>query len=104
MGTKNEPGQFDCYTTAAPNEPIFVLLGRDKHAPLLVQLWASLRQFDGEDQDKVDEARRCATAMATYCGNSTDRQPLTIDRLSDAEMASFHILAQASEAHAQRKG
>lgn len=38
MGTKNNPGTFDCYANAAPDEPMFVLLGRDKHAPLLVRL------------------------------------------------------------------
>lgn len=33
MGTKNNPGAFDCYANAEPDEPMFVLLGRDKHAP-----------------------------------------------------------------------
>ena len=28
MGTKNNPGRFDCYGNAEPDEPIFVLLGR----------------------------------------------------------------------------
>ena len=48
MGTKNNPGEFDCYANAQPDEPMFVLLGRDKHAPALVWLWAVLRQLDGE--------------------------------------------------------
>ncbi|HAW11807.1 MAG TPA: aspartate decarboxylase, partial [Chloroflexi bacterium] len=29
MGTKNNPGKFDCYDDAHPDEPMFVLLGRD---------------------------------------------------------------------------
>lgn len=66
MGTKNNPGAFDCYANAEPDEPMFVLLGRDKHAPLLVKLWADLRAMDGEDIAKVTEAIQCATAMAAY--------------------------------------
>ena len=63
MGTKENPGQFDCYANAAPDEPMFVLLGRDKHAPTLVRLWALLRQYDGETDDKIAEALACADAM-----------------------------------------
>ena len=33
MGTKNNPGQFDCYRNAEPDEPMFVLLARDERAP-----------------------------------------------------------------------
>ena len=29
MATKNNPGKFDCYTNAEPDEPMFILLGRD---------------------------------------------------------------------------
>jgi hypothetical protein len=63
MGTKNKPGAFDCYANAAPDEPMFVLLGRDKHAALLVRLWGILRAQDGEDDDKIEEAFSCAGAM-----------------------------------------
>lgn len=66
MGTKNNPGKFDCYANAEPDEPMFVLLGRDKHAQLLVKLWADLRLMDGEDIEKVTEAVRCATAMGQF--------------------------------------
>lgn len=66
MGTKNNPGEFDCYANADPDEPMFILLGRDKHAPLLVELWAKLRAADGEDPQKVSEARECGAAMRTW--------------------------------------
>lgn len=66
MGTKNNPGAFDCYANAEPDEPMFILLGRDKHAPTLVWLWATLRELDGEDPAKVKEARDCALAMMQY--------------------------------------
>jgi hypothetical protein len=66
MGTKNNPGQFDCYEHAEPDEPMFVLLGRDKHAPTLVWLWATLRELDGEDMAKVKEARDCVFEMMKF--------------------------------------
>lgn len=66
MGTKNNPGAFDCYQAAHPDEPLFVLLGRDKHAPTLVWLWATLRELDGEDPAKVAEARQCCADMLAW--------------------------------------
>jgi hypothetical protein len=66
MGSKNNPGQFDCYANAEPDEPMFILLGRDKHAPTLVWLWATLRELDGEDAAKIAEARRCVSSMLTW--------------------------------------
>jgi hypothetical protein len=66
MGTKNNPGRFDCYANAAPDEPMFILLGRDKHAPTLVRLWAILRAAEGEDEAKVAEAHACAKAMEQH--------------------------------------
>lgn len=66
MGTKNKPGQFDCYANAAPDEPMFVLLARDRHAPVLVKLWALLRERSNEDEQVIAEALGCAKAMETW--------------------------------------
>jgi len=66
MGTKNTPGNFDCYANADPDEPMFILLGRDRDAPQLVQDWADQREHAGEDAAKVEEARDCADAMITW--------------------------------------
>ncbi len=66
MGTKKEPGQWDCYAAANPDEPIFVLLGRDKHAPDLIRRWAHERSRAGENPLKVQEALNCAEAMDNY--------------------------------------
>ncbi len=63
MATKNNPGKFDCYANALPDEPMFILLGRDRHAPDLVRAWADSREKAGEDPVKVAEARQCADAM-----------------------------------------
>lgn len=66
MGTKQKPGHFDCYNKAYDNEPLFVLLGRDPDAPLLVEMWAALRERKGNAPAKVREARECARAMREY--------------------------------------
>ncbi len=66
MGTKNGPGDFDCYANADPDEPMFVLLGRDPFAPALVDEWAASRAIDGESQSKVDEAVACANSMRVW--------------------------------------
>ncbi len=66
MGTKNNPGKFDCYTDAAPDEPMFVLLARDPLAPMLVDLWANLRAHLAGNPSKVGEARECARAMRKW--------------------------------------
>lgn len=63
MGTKNNPGKFDCYANAEPDEPMFILLGRDRHAATLVKLWALLRHMEEEDSTKVAEALGCAAKM-----------------------------------------
>ena len=44
MGTKNNPGRFDCYANADRDEPMFVLLGRDVHAHSAVRKWSDDRE------------------------------------------------------------
>ena len=87
MGTKNKPGQFDCYANAEPDEPMFVLLARDRLAPFLTSIWSKIRAGDFEaasvvfdkmvrevgpryaiepDMDKSGEAIECALAMFAW--------------------------------------
>lgn len=73
MGTKKDPGKFDCYAAAQEDEPYFLLLARDASAPRLVEAWAQLRQnavaagvAPSTDMDKVDEARNCAQQMRQW--------------------------------------
>lgn len=95
MGTKNNPGKFDCYAAAHPDEPLFTLLARDPSAPHLIRLWACVRTGDifgavGEfakltlsmqsrlinygspqhdrDCQKAQEANECADAMEAWEG------------------------------------
>lgn len=66
MGSKNNPGKFDCYEAADPDEPMFVLLGRDPLAPILVEAWASMREHLAGNPSKVSEARACAEWMRRW--------------------------------------
>lgn len=69
MGTKNNPGDFDCYRAADPDEPMFVLLGRDPLAAGLVREWADQREavaLTPRQFSKVVEARRCADMMDVW--------------------------------------
>lgn len=73
MGTKTTPGKFDCFANAEPNEPMFVLLGRDMHAPALVEQWAHIREIQIQmgmkpesDRAKIKDARECAIEMRRF--------------------------------------
>jgi hypothetical protein len=73
MGTRTNPGKSDGYAKAWPDEPVFVLLGRDGSAAVLVYEWAAERERDialgvrpESDREQVLEARECAQAMAEY--------------------------------------
>ena len=101
MGTKNDPGAFDCYESAAPDEPLFILLARDPLAPFLVSIWSSIRNGDFEaagvkfdtmcsragfryaiepDVGKASEALDCAMAMFAWLNErNPDALPPTIE-------------------------
>lgn len=66
MGTKNNPGRFDCLGAAEPDEPMFILLARDPSAPTLIREWVKLRIASGESGDKLMEALDCAQKMDDY--------------------------------------
>jgi hypothetical protein len=64
MGTKNNPGRFDCYSRAEPDEPVFVLLGRDPVASSVVSYWVTLREeLGGTEPEVLAEAVMCAVEM-----------------------------------------
>lgn len=67
MATKNNPGKFDCYENAEPDEPMFVLLGRDPTAWLVVSWWVKIRRELGKtDPAKLAEAEACVAAMSRW--------------------------------------
>lgn len=76
MGTKDNPGKFDCYANADADEPMFVLLARDESAPGLIRYWVRQRAVrkghrwptfmdpsDSRFDAKAREALACADAM-----------------------------------------
>ena len=75
MGTKTNPGQFDCHAAADDDEPIFTLRAKDPQAPDLVRKWASGRHdsytlhrgpWTDREQRKREEAYACADAMERW--------------------------------------
>jgi hypothetical protein len=105
MGSKNEPGKYDCYANAKPDEPMFVILARDPSAPELVELWAIRRvnlisegKKPESDYALVEEARECADKMrqwraaresvhAQYADWTTEALKEYEERLYDDEVA-----------------
>ena len=99
MGTKNEPGQFDCFAAAEDDEPMFVLLARDELAASMVAMWAALRigafdaaqlafdtmkgqalRYAGDyaDTDKAGEASQCAAAMVAWIAENRPGKLLSV--------------------------
>jgi hypothetical protein len=66
MGTKLEPGKFDCYQNALPDEPMFVLLARDLSAPFLVHDWA-MRRLEGIRRGERPESDMALIYEAVDC-------------------------------------
>ena len=78
MGTKNDGDM--CYDNALPDEPMFVLLARDRSAPDLVRKWADQRERNDDapiayigkpkpehpDAAQIAEARYCAARMEVW--------------------------------------
>ena len=112
MGSKTNPGDFDCYGNALPDEPMFILLGRDPNAPKLVEDWAFGRQRDinngvrpRSDQPMVDEARRCAQTMREWreANDGAWRAPKSRDPLRNNPVVGFMSEAQAESILAEMR-
>lgn len=71
MSTKNHPGQFRCHEAALPDEPMFVILGRDPAGPATLEYWAQQRIQQGkvhepDDRDRIKAAVDRARDMAEW--------------------------------------
>jgi hypothetical protein len=73
MGTRINPGKYDCYHDALPDEPMFVFLGRDPDAPRFIRRWASHRrdmiavaERPESDLAMCVEAEQCADEMEDW--------------------------------------
>ena len=99
MGTKNDPGKFDCHAKAADDEPLFTLRAKDPIAPALIEAWRHIRAGDLNgalrnlyaaesdwqheidhgrrthlplDSEKSKEALNCANAMGDWWAENVD--------------------------------
>jgi hypothetical protein len=91
MATKNNPGRFDCYSKADPSEPMFILLGRDPVAPLVVLAWATLRAHCGHnDESQLIEAIECARAMQAWAAKIGKRDLANRARMKTASLLIRH--------------
>lgn len=76
MSTKNNPGRYDCYTKADPDEPMFVLLGRDPAAAITVRFWMIARTVLGfKDTFLHSEANQCASDLENWASKSEIKVP-----------------------------
>lgn len=80
MGTKNNPGKWDCYAAADPDEPMFILLGRDPLAALLVGWWVGLKSNHDPNasEEKLKEAMETAQAMDAWILKIGDEEKLKL--------------------------
>lgn len=98
MPTKQNPGLFDCYKAALPDEPIFVILGRDPAGPATLDFWASQRIKLGKtvgDDDKnrikaaIDEAKEMQDWRTRMLDASVEGTPpwrLPVHFIGEAEI------------------
>lgn len=106
MGTKTNPGHFDCYRAAEPNEPMFILLARDPQAAFLVRRWAWGRKAlidaglkPATDMPMVTEALQCADNMDTW---RAEFRPNAAPSVTDGTDARITELLAANNALLER--
>lgn len=79
METKDNPNPGGCLAKALPDEPMFILLGRDPSAPDAIRRWCELRALDSvsgekrQDAEQLDEAFLTAEAMEAWRESNAGR-------------------------------
>lgn len=104
MATKNNPGKYDCYKNADPDEPMFILLARDRHAPALVRHWAHMRREQGESEEKIAEAIACAAAMEDWRKKNRIPSKLSLKEAQDRGVCRFCEKTFSRAAHGEPHG
>jgi hypothetical protein len=81
VGSKTNPGKYDCYSVLEPDEPHFVIAGRDPAGGMVVRLWAFARselirqgKKPRSDYALVEEARTVADAMDLFAAEWAERK------------------------------
>lgn len=92
MGTKTNPSKYDCYAKLEPDEPYFVLMGRDPVAWATVLMWCAFRDLIfSDDKEKIEEAKRCSRAMFEYAVDQCGKERFVV--------AFNHALAKVPRVH-----
>ena len=79
MGTKSNPGKFDCYNKLADDEPFFVLRAKDPTAPGLVMAWRALRAGN------ISNAQMCVgIAFNEWANSNRTNLALNTDKSQEA--------------------
>jgi hypothetical protein len=94
MASKNNPGAFDCFGDAHPDEPLFVLRSTDVTAPFLVRAWQYLRagQIDLAMAEMVDAAKALKVA-------GKKPKPLSDPKLAEARACAVAMFDWLHRAH-----
>jgi hypothetical protein len=75
VGTKNNPGEFDCFSYAEADEPMFTLLARDPTADCFVDAWVAIRCGDVDGAKRLmDEAAKELAKAGKPVKERTDRK------------------------------
>jgi hypothetical protein len=86
MGTKNNPGKYDCYAKLEPDEPYFLLRGKDPIGWLVVKVWVALRMVLADDllpteyAEKLNEAKAAAAQMKDWAALKGTLLPGTLTK------------------------
>jgi hypothetical protein len=94
MWSKTNPGPFDRYAEAEPEEPIFVLLGRDPVSTFLVSLWIGMHAVMRDNSPSAAlDAVQCTLALEqwarTHGGNVNRALNACLTVLRNTQFAEF---------------
>lgn len=88
MGTKQNPGEFDCLDKIYDDEPFFVIRAKDPVAERVIRYWVYLRiekwirenpgrnrdEIPVEYQRKLEEADQCSIDVSNWRRDNPDRR------------------------------
>lgn len=103
MGTKNNPGKYDCYAKLEPDEPYFLLRGKDPIGWLIVKLWIAMRITMADDLipaaygDKLNEAKDTAARMKEWAIAKGTLSPGTITKAWMRKMLANLVYGKVGE-------
>lgn len=77
--TKELSDPKSCFNKAMPDEPMFVLLARDRDAPAVIRYWLKLRAGRKDLRlDQAVEAESCAIRMEEWRDENTPKETVEV--------------------------